>query len=140
METIILDKQLVVAEAWADATGSGYSWTLASRLGEALREAQARFGPRDPEWTILGYEFGPGAPQLWYPSGGSKMVIIQLADNARENAVTAYWQLAHECVHLLAPGGKLGTETVLEEGAAALFADDYARTNLKASGGLNQDK
>ncbi len=56
---------------------SGYTYTLASRLGQVLDLAEARFGPRDPTFVILGVEFRDGVPQVWFPNTSNR-VIVQL--------------------------------------------------------------
>jgi hypothetical protein len=104
----------------------GYSWTLPSRLGDMLGRAEEQFGPRDKEYTVLGIEFGPDpSPHLWFP-GNAKRIVIQLASNALLSDYVAQYQLAHECIHLLAPSGMQGA-TVMEEGLAVVFAEDYVR-------------
>lgn len=102
------------------SSGSGYTWTLTTRLGELLREAEARFGPRDPEWTPLGIEFGGENPSTWYPGDG-KTVSIKLSTRAADNPRRALFQLAHEVIHLLSPGRPEVTP-VIEEGVATFFS------------------
>lgn len=107
--------------------GDGYTWTLASRLGEMLALAEERYGPRDHSYTVLGVEFMAGIPQIWYPEN-RRYIVIQLSLECLTDKRRAYWQLAHECVHLLSPTGG-GPATMLEEGLATLFAQEYmART------------
>lgn len=105
-------------------TNDGCTWTLVSRLGQMLEEAESLYGPRDRDWTPIGVEFGPGSPRLWYP-GNCRNVAIQLAMNAVDNNAVACYQLAHECVHLLAPTGA-AKAPVIEEGLATVFSEDYA--------------
>lgn len=114
----------VMCEARSPALGSGYTWTWASVLGQLLAEAEARFGPRDHRWTILGVEFSrtEGAPSIWYP-GSRGQIAIQLTSDARRNAAQGIFQLAHEVVHLLAPIGRTGA-LVIEEGTATMFSRD----------------
>ncbi|ALL68582.1 hypothetical protein K788_00001970 [Paraburkholderia caribensis MBA4] len=101
----------------------GYTWTLASRTGDILREVVDAYGPRDMSYTLLGVEFAADGPQIWYPGGGRR-VAIQLSRSAMDSLELAIYQLAHECVHLLAPsGGRVAP--VLEEGLATAFAQDY---------------
>jgi hypothetical protein len=88
-----------------------------------LYEVEQLYGVRDLSWTILGVEFGPDTNQVWYP-GNRKHVAIQLASNAQESTPLACYQLAHECVHLLAPGGG-SPSAVIEEGLATVFSEDY---------------
>lgn len=114
----------------AEATDSndGLTWTLTTRLGAILFEVEQLYGARDLSWTILGVEFGPDAPQIWYP-GNRKHIAIRLASNALESTPLACYQLAHECVHLLAPGG-ISTVPVIEEGLATVFSEDYVVREL----------
>ena len=119
-----------VANALPENTG--YTWTLTSRLGSIIREVEALYGERDKSWTILGVEFGPGIPMLWYP-GDCMHVAIQLSANALESTSIASYQLAHEAVHLLSPTG--GNEApVLEEGIATVFSEDYMLRNFHLRG------
>ena len=37
-------------------TGTSSSWTLTTRLGQMLQEAEKRYGRRDREFTLLGIE------------------------------------------------------------------------------------
>ncbi len=48
-------------------SGDGYTWTLASRLGEMILDIEAQFGKRDRSWTILGIEFCDTGSQIWFP-------------------------------------------------------------------------
>lgn len=90
-----------------------------------LADVEARYGPRDRSYTVLGIEFGPGNPQLWYP-GNRDHIVVQLDANALDNRDLALFQLAHECVHLLAPTGS-AIAPVLEEGLATVYSEDYVR-------------
>ena len=99
------------------------SYTLGSRLGAMLSEIEQLYGPRDSSWTILGYEFFDAVPHIWFP-GNCGHVLIRLGTSALEYPVRAYYQLAHECVHLLDPSTQAN---VLEEGLAAKYAIGYAR-------------
>lgn len=98
----------------------GFSWTLASRLGDMLVEAEKFFGPRNKDYTILGIEFCESGPRIWYPKS-AKNIVIQLSDEAMDSELLALYQLAHECVHLILPTGN-DQSTVLEEGMAVYFS------------------
>jgi hypothetical protein len=116
----------------APLAGGGVSWTLVTRLGEMLSRAENLYGPRDRSWTILGVEFGPGpSPGIWFP-GDCRHVAIRLAPNALDSELLACYQLAHECVHLLAPTGNANAP-VLEEGLATAFAEDYVQAVLNSN-------
>ena len=97
MQQINIDSDLLVAQRLS--CDSGYTWTLASRLSEMLHMAEELFGVRDCSYTILGIEFGPDNPRIWYP-GSRRHIIIQLALSAATNRWKAYYQMAHETVHL----------------------------------------
>lgn len=118
-----IDDSLVIAHPLP--TGSGYTWTLTSRLGEMIEKMEAQFGSRDQSWTILGIEFCGHVPKTWFP-GNCKHIIIQLGCSALVDPVQALFQLAHECVHLLDPG-VFGSATVLEEGLATHFSLQYIK-------------
>ena len=106
----------------------GYTWTLASRLGSMLQVSQDRFGQRDTSYTVLGIEFGGAIPQIWYP-GNCRNIIIQLTPECATDAVRACYQLAHECIHLLAPSGGQNANN-LEEGLAMHFCHQYLVENF----------
>ena len=107
----------------------GFTWTLASQLGNMLREAEAEFGERDKDFTLLGVEFRDGIPQVWYP-GDCKDIVIQLGLDALGNFDKACYQLSHESVHLLSPNGG-GAASNLEEGLATYFAQRYMLRNFQ---------
>lgn len=107
----------------------GFSWTLTSKLGDILNQAEAAFGQRDMTWTILGVEFYhlPN-PQVWYP-GNRNHISIQLTIPCLTNLNEGVYQLAHEVVHCLSPTGGRFPANVLEEGIATFFAVDYTARN-----------
>ena len=123
MQQININSDLLVAQRLPD--GSGYTWTLASRLGEMLHMAEELFGPRACSYTILGIEFACDGPQIWYP-GNRKHIIIQLSLCAAANMSEACYEMAHETVHLLAPSGCRNANN-FEEGVACYFAAYYMK-------------
>ena len=129
MKRINVNSELLITERLPD--GSGYTWTLASRLGEMLQMAEELFGRRDPSYTILGVEFIVGIPQIWYP-GNCKHIIIQLDQHTATNMLQACYQMAHETVHLLSPTGGNHANN-FEEGVACYFAAYYLKNRLNAS-------
>lgn len=110
---------------------NGFSWTLPSRLGAMLRKAEESYGERDRDWTVLGIEFGPDRPRIWYP-GNCQHIVVQLDPNELDDERLACYQLAHECVHLLAPTGN-NEATVLEEGLATVFAEGWVTAKFKGT-------
>lgn len=110
-------------------SNDGYTWSMTSRIGDMLKEAESLFGHRDEKWTILGVELraDKGAvPQNWFPGYPKrKNIIFQVVPPANTDRAQALFQLAHEVVHSLSPHvGK--TANVLEEGVATWFAERYA--------------
>lgn len=106
----------------------GYTWTLASRLGDMLTLAENMFGERNKDFTILGFEFCESGPRIWYPKSKSN-IVIQLSFEAMTSEKLALYQLAHECIHLLSPSGK-SNANVLEEGLAVYFSWFYVKKAL----------
>ena len=99
------------------------TWTLATRLANMLYKAEQLYGPRDLSWTVVGVEFGTDIPSIWFPQPG-KNVAIRLTTSALNSKETAYYELAHECIHLLSPAGRV-VVPVIEEGLATVFSEDY---------------
>jgi hypothetical protein len=101
-----------------------YTWTLVSRLGNAIDYIEERIGERNKEYTILGVELviDSSRPKVWYPrhDSGERYVIVQIpSENSHDECVASY-QLAHEAMHLIDPGP--GTASYFEEGLAEYFA------------------
>jgi hypothetical protein len=103
-----------------DRNEKGFSWTLTTRLGKLLFDAEQQFDPRDPSWTILGIEFWSGDyPMVWFPGPGRNVSVL-LSEKARLDTSEAQFELAQEIVHLLAPTGG-GEAFTIEEGVATIF-------------------
>ncbi len=75
--------------------GKDHTRTLAYQLSKMLHMVEELFGPRDYSYTILGIEFASDGPQIWYPRNHRHIINSQLPK--------AYYQMAHETIHLLAP-------------------------------------
>lgn len=127
MAEIYIATELVVAQRLA--TNDGYTWTLASLLGHMLRRAEELYGRRDTLYTILGIEFIDGKPQSWFPDN-CRNIVIQLGTDSLCEPMRAYFQLAHECIHLLSPV-RSEESTVLEEGLATHFQIEYMRDTFR---------
>ena len=111
---------------------NGFTWTLASRLGDMLTSAEEMFGPRNKDFTILGIEFCESGPRIWYPKS-KKNIVIQLSYSAKTSEALALYQLAHESIHLLSPSGSM-MANVLEEGLAVYFSWWYIEKALGRDG------
>jgi hypothetical protein len=107
------------------SSNNGYTYTLTSKLGDMLISAQKLFGHRDTSYTILGFEFAGEIPHIWFP-GNCKHIVIQLGLPCLQDPARAYFQLAHETIHLLSPTG-CSNANVLEEGLATWFQLLYMR-------------
>ena len=133
-EQVRLLNSLFVTRLQGD--GSHWAMTMPVYAGRFLADIEQLFGPRDPSFTMLGFEIDatPGArPHLWYPDSGiasddparrSRHIVIRLTSNALIDPARARWQLAHECFHLLDPWNERvdgRPATWLEEGLAAWF-------------------
>lgn len=107
--------------------GGSSNWTLGTHMGQFISEIEALYGARDASWTLLGVEFNEGVPHVFFPSYPTRrQIIIRLGEKAFPSAPFAIYQLAHECVHLLAPVVG-GVAPVLEEGLATMFSEDKVK-------------
>lgn len=116
-----------------------WKWTLTSILGDSLAKAESQFGQRDKDYTILGIEFvDQPQPCIWYSSSSrlGKHIIIRLMINCVEDFNQGVFQLTHEVIHCLSPIGPAIAATVLEEGLASYFSQEYSKNhgNLVNSG------
>jgi hypothetical protein len=102
--------------------------TLAYRFGEMMTIAQRLFGPRDMSYSFLGFEFIPDHGRVRFVT--EKSLVIQLGFRAMVDPVEAYFELAHECIHLLSPH-PYEHITILEEGMASVFSLIYMRDTIK---------
>jgi hypothetical protein len=102
----------------------GLRGSLAWRLGEMLFFAEDLFGERDRSFTFLGFEVVENGPRLQH--GPYNNMIIQLHPKTLEDPIEAYYEMAHECVHMISP---IPTESpsILEEGLAVIFSAKYLR-------------
>jgi len=111
-------------------SGCAYTWTLATRLGDALHFAEQRYGKRDLSWTLLGVDFARTAfPQIFYAGHGGERrdIVIQLTESSARDEKRALFQLAHEVIHVLSPIGPDVRSSVLEEGIATFHSLAYVR-------------
>lgn len=111
-----------------------YTWTLASRFGDMLDVAESFFGVRDKSYTLLGFEFWSGDHPIIRYSGNPTHIIIRLTERAQTDVREAYYELAQEIVHCLAPvpTDELPTNR-LEEGVTMWFAHYYLKNKIGRS-------
>ena len=104
-----------------------WSMTPATYASCFIQEMEKRYGVRDRSWTFVGVEFHNAVPQVWYPGSYEdpprKHIAISLSSETFTDRQRTVYQLAHECVHLLAPVVG-GGAPVIEEGLATVFSED----------------
>lgn len=104
-----------------------WSMTPANYASRFIQEMEKRYGSRDRNWTYVGVDFSDDVPYVWYPGNKEtpprKHIAISLGTGALTDRQRTVYQLAHECVHLLAPVDDLAVP-VIEEGLATAFAED----------------
>src|ERR1700752_1272985 len=118
---------------------------LIDRISYYLLAAESLYGPRDRSFTFLGIELTPEIlPQKragavvngrTCPALERTHVYIKIR-NGLELPPT-YWTLAHECIHLLAPGG-LPIRNI-EEGLADVFADQMIEWETGKAGVVSRN-
>lgn len=103
-----------------------FEW-LTEQLALHMVNVELRFGARDESWVFLGFALHENGPHIRYLGPqGHKFLSIELQS---ETAVfpdlnRLQYQLAHETVHLLAPGGPGVKAPLIEEGLATLYSLD----------------
>ncbi len=116
---------LFVAQRCGPRDACAFTYTLASLTGAALDAVEARLGPRDAGYVLLGVEFTDAdAAGSWFPNNHNR-VVIQLTREAMRDEKRALFQLAHEVFHVHAP--TRGVVNILEEGLATEFSLDFVR-------------
>ena len=102
------------------------------QAGIYIHHLETMFGPRDQRFvfgTVTKATRPPNTPYIDFPSGfnfnGGCVVNICISEEPWERCSPDQgpWQMAHECVHLLDPGLR-GGSNILEEGLATWFQDE----------------
>lgn len=130
---VTINNDLFITEQLPDET---WTWTLPLRLSNMLYLAEDLFGPRDRSYTPAGIGFVSGIPHVFFPGEtkqNRKHITIRLGLEAATDTPQAYYQLAHETVHLLSPEGmraKCGVTNNLEEGVATYYASYYMKMEM----------
>jgi hypothetical protein len=99
-------------------------WTISSRIYDAMMTAESRFGPSDMTYSIVGYAFLDIQIPLLGQNPKKKELLLKLPKSVANDLRQAVYQLSHEVIHTLAPQGAV-RPTVLEEGLATLFSEQY---------------
>jgi len=108
---------------------------FADTLNQMLTVAENESGPCDRAFTIWNVEFTRPHPSLYGLRFGAKVVTIILSRGVLAAARkgdwrNAYWEPAHEWIHLLSPPMQKGP-IVLEEGFACSFQRRYMQEHLE---------
>lgn len=109
------------AKYFLGATDRSYEQTLMDELLKIIEEAELQFGSRDRSYELLPpriSECGCAHPYV-YPF---RKIRIYLTSHSKNRDI-AFYQLAHEAIHVLGPTRSWAT--VLEEGLAEYFAHSY---------------
>lgn len=94
-------------------------------LDDTLCDAQSLYGDQVSSVYISDIRTASGGPNIYFPvKGDYDNVEIILSDSCKTDDDQAQFQIAHEVIHCLGPSEQAMT-TVLEEGLAVLFSDDY---------------
>jgi hypothetical protein len=108
-------------------------WTDSSRIHQALSDAEARFGPRNPAFQLQGFIYRADLlrPILSLDTGAMTLELWLPACLQGDLSQIAY-QAAHEMIHVLVPAvGKV--MTIFEEGLATLFSEQHMRKRFNMS-------
>ena len=107
----------------------GDETTLTEQMGLLLIEAEERFGPRDRDFTPLGIQFDRERPCISVIGG--RFLTVNLTFAARSDPERAYFQMAHEVVHMLSPGQQRSA-LAIEEGLATIFSEEKSKGRYQA--------
>ncbi len=100
---------------------------LRTWLDEAVAYAEARFGARDPQFTLYGPfpdALGPICNPT-RPDGGAPFVTVFVSEGSARSQSCAFFECAHEAVHLLTPRPGAACASLFEEGLATWASVSY---------------
>jgi hypothetical protein len=115
---MILEDKLFLAKE----EDGGFTWTLATFLGDMILECENLFGVRDRSYTLLGIDFAEES-RIWFP-GNCKHIIIHVEINSKDKLEDICFEIAFNVVHALSPR-KLNEINNLERGLSLFFAEFY---------------
>jgi len=107
------------------ASDRSHEQKLMQELSRIFREAEVLFGPRDASFQLSLPRITECASSRSYIFRPLRMTRIYLSRESRVKPWVASLELAHEAVHVLSPVGFGGGVTILEEGLAEWFAQQY---------------
>ena len=107
------------------ANDRSYEQTLMQELLRIFKEAELLFGPRDTSFQLSTPRITECATSRTYIFRPLRMTRIYLSRDSRTKPWLASLELAHEAIHVLSPMGFGSGPTILEEGLAEWFAQEY---------------
>jgi len=99
--------------------------TLMQELLRIFKEAESLFGPRDTSYRLSIPRFSECASSRTLVLGPLWLARIFLSRDSRTKPWLASLELAHEAIHLISPVTFPTSLTILEEGLAESFAQNY---------------
>jgi len=129
MRTLRLMEDLLAIEAETKflltAKDRSHEETLMQELLRIFKEAERQFGPRDTSYQLSVPRLTECATSRTYIFPPLRVARIYLSRESRAQPWKASLELAHEAVHVLSPVGFGFAPTILEEGLAEWFAQNY---------------
>lgn len=96
---------------------------LLAITNKLITSAEELYGPRVPGFVLRSVEITErNIPTTWFPPEAGT-VRIMLSHHARTEEREAFYQAAHEALHMLEPVTESEGATTLEEGLAVHFAE-----------------
>jgi hypothetical protein len=102
-----------------------YEEKLMQELLRIFKEAESLFGPRDTSYQLSAPRFSECASSRTLVFRPLRMARIYLSRDSRTKPWLASLELAHEAIHVMSPVTLGSSLTILEEGLAECFAQQY---------------
>src|ERR1051325_1341749 len=107
------------------ANNRSHEKTLMQELLRIFKEAEFLYGPRDTSYQLAIPRFSECASSRTLVFRPLRLARIFLSRDSRTKPWLASLELAHEAIHLLKPVTFGSSLTILEEGLAECFAQQY---------------
>jgi hypothetical protein len=107
------------------AKDRSHEQTLMQELLRIFKEAERLFGPRDASYQLSVPRITECATSRTYIFPPLRTTRIYLSRESKTKPWVASLELAHEAVHVLSPVGFGFAPTIVEEGLAECFAQNY---------------
>jgi hypothetical protein len=107
------------------ANDRSHEQALMQELLRIFKEAESLFGPRDTSYQLSAPRFSECASSRTLVFRPLRMARIYLSRDSRTKPWLASLELAHEAIHVMSPVTLGSSLTILEEGLAECFAQQY---------------